>query len=101
MAYTEAQKRASIKYLTEKTDDIRIRLPKGTKERWRHFAQLSGKSMTVYVHDAVEAQITYDECGEHELDPEIIPNLTDWLKAHRHTADEILDCITALGKKND
>ena len=30
--YTEAQKKASIKYLKEKTDSIQIRVTKGTKE---------------------------------------------------------------------
>ena len=29
MAYTEAQKRAGIKYMTEKTDDIRLRVQIG------------------------------------------------------------------------
>ncbi len=39
MAYTEAQKRAGIKYMTEKTDDIRLRVPKGLKEKYRKEAE--------------------------------------------------------------
>lgn len=55
--YTEAQKKATIKYLSEKTDDIRIRLPKGTKERWKAAADVCGISMTRFVQEAVEAAI--------------------------------------------
>lgn len=55
--YTEAQKKASIKYLQEKTDDIRLRLPKGAKDRWKAAADASGVSMTQFVRDAVEAAI--------------------------------------------
>ena len=52
--YTEAQKRASIKYLKENTDDIRIRVPKGTKEVWKATATKSGKSLNQYIIDCVE-----------------------------------------------
>ena len=58
--YTEAQKKASIKYMQEKTDDIRLRLPKGTKARWKKAADTAGASMTKYVLDAVEATIDKD-----------------------------------------
>lgn len=55
--YTDAQKRASIKYMQEKTDDIRLRVPKGTKDRWKAAADKAGVSMTKYVQDAVETRI--------------------------------------------
>ncbi len=55
--YTEAQKRAAMKYMQDKTDDIRLRLPKGTKERWKVAAEQQGISMTKFVQDAVEAAI--------------------------------------------
>lgn len=55
--YTDAQKRASVKYLAEKTDDVRLRLPKGTKERWSAVARAHGKSLTQFVKDAVEAAV--------------------------------------------
>ena len=99
--YTEARKRANLKYLKEKTDDIRIRTMKGTKNRWKHFGELSGKSMTAYVLDAVDRQIVYDESGQNELDPEILPNLIHWLMNHGHSYEEILDCLTSLGNPPD
>ena len=97
--YTEARKRANLKYIAEKTDDVRLRMPKGTKDRWRSYAQKSGKSMTAYIHDAIDAQIAYDECGEHELDQNILPNLINWLRDKGHTAEEITDCLLSLGKE--
>lgn len=57
MPYTEAQKRASIKYMKENTDDIRLRVPKGTKDRWKDAASAAGVSMTQYVVEAVEEKI--------------------------------------------
>lgn len=59
--YTEAQKRAAIKYMQEKTDDIRIRTHKGTKERWRSAAALRGQSLTQFVVEAVEDKIKAGE----------------------------------------
>ena len=51
--YTEAQKKATLKYLKESTDDIRLRVPKGTKERWSAAAADAGMSMTKYVLEIV------------------------------------------------
>lgn len=55
--YTEAQKRASLKYMSEKTDDIRIRAKKGTKERWKEEAARREKSLNQFVIDIVEKEI--------------------------------------------
>lgn len=55
--YTESQKKASIKYLQEKTDDIRIRVPKGTKERWKEEAEKRDKSLNQLIVDSVEKEI--------------------------------------------
>ena len=52
--YTEAQKRASIKYIKGKTDDIRIRTKKGTKDRWKEAAAKEGKSLSQFIIDCVE-----------------------------------------------
>lgn len=52
--YTDAQKKASIKYIQEKTDDIRLRTPKGTKERWKQAAEAKDMSLTQFVIETVE-----------------------------------------------
>lgn len=56
-AYTEAQKKASIKYLSEKTDSIQIRTPKGTKEKWRQAATQRGVSLNQFIHDTINKEI--------------------------------------------
>lgn len=55
--YTDAQKKASIKYLKEKTDSIQIRTPKGTKDRWRGAASAAGCSLNQFIVNAVEDKI--------------------------------------------
>lgn len=61
MAYTEAQKRASIKYMAEKTDDIRLRVPKGLKEKYRTEAEKRGESMTQFIISAIDEKIEREE----------------------------------------
>lgn len=55
--YTEAQKAASIKYLREKCDDVRVRVPKGTKDIWKAAAEEQGISLQQFIIQAVEAAI--------------------------------------------
>ncbi len=57
MPYTEAQKRASIKYMTEKTDDIRLRVPKGLKAKYQNAAKERGISMTQFIINCVENEL--------------------------------------------
>ena len=59
--YTEAQKKASMKYLKEKTDSIQIRAAKGTKERWKAAAEASGISLNQMIVDTIEAEIQKTE----------------------------------------
>lgn len=57
MPYTEAQKKANLKYMKEKTDDIRLRVPKGLKERYKMEAEKRGISMTQFIINCVEKEI--------------------------------------------
>ncbi|MCM1245115.1 MAG: hypothetical protein NC293_05645 [Roseburia sp.] len=57
MAYTEAQKKASIKYITEKTDDIRLRVKKRLKEKYKSEADKRGISMTQFIVAAVDEKM--------------------------------------------
>lgn len=56
--YTEAQKRASMKYLDEKTDSIRLRVPKGKKEEYKEQAKERGYSLNGYVVHLIEEDKT-------------------------------------------
>ncbi|KSV59089.1 hypothetical protein [Acetivibrio ethanolgignens] len=57
MAYTEAQKKASIKYMAEKTDDIRLRVPKGLKNKYKIEAEKRNVSMTQFIINCVEKEL--------------------------------------------
>lgn len=53
--YTEAQARASKKYL-ENFDEIRIRVPKGKKDEYKALAESEGKSMNQFIIDKIEGK---------------------------------------------
>ncbi len=55
--YTDAQKKATLKYLSEKTDSVQIRTPKGMKEKWREAAAARGKSLNQFIVDTMEAEV--------------------------------------------
>ena len=57
MSVSEAQKKASVKYL-EKLDEVRVRAEKGTKNRWKNAAASRGKSVNQVGVDAVEHEIS-------------------------------------------
>lgn len=55
--YTEAQKRSAEKYLSEKVEDIRIRVPKGKKAIIKEYAEKQGKSLNQFIVDLIEEAI--------------------------------------------
>lgn len=62
MSVSEAQKKASIKYL-EKLDEIRIRMPKGEKKNIKEAASAAGESMNQYIINAVDQRMERDKEG--------------------------------------
>ena len=54
MALTEAQKRARDKWLTEKVEDIRFRVPKGKKAIIQEHAAKLGESVNAFINRAVD-----------------------------------------------
>lgn len=50
----ESNKNAIKKYIAEKTDEVRLRVPKGTKDRWKEYAEAKGISLTKFVVQVVE-----------------------------------------------
>ena len=57
MPYSEAQKRATAKYMKSNYDDIKLRVPKGQREIYKTAAELAGKSLNQYIIDLIEADI--------------------------------------------
>jgi predicted HicB family RNase H-like nuclease len=58
--YTESQKRAAEKYLSEKVEDIKIRVPKGKKEVIRSHATGQGESMNQFIVRAIDETMERD-----------------------------------------
>lgn len=58
--YTEAQKRASQKYLKESVEDVRIRVPKGRKAIIKAHAEQQGESMNQFVIRAIDETMKRD-----------------------------------------
>ena len=56
MAVSEKQKAYAKKYL-KKLDEIKVRVPEGTKDRWKQAAADRDKSLNQLIVDAVEAEI--------------------------------------------
>lgn len=54
MAYTEAGKRAVMKYHKEHLDQIAIRVPKGKREEYKKKAEAHGKPLARYIVDLIE-----------------------------------------------
>ena len=62
MSTSEAQKRAVAKYNSEKTDLIRLRVPKGKKAEYQALANRSGaKSLTAYITSLLEQKIKEEQ----------------------------------------
>ena len=60
MVISEAQKRATMKYMKKKYDRLEIKVPKGHKKMIQDHAQRRGKSINGFVNEAVNEQIERD-----------------------------------------
>lgn len=55
MAYSEASKKATMKYQKEKLEQIAIRVPKGKREEYNNLAKIRGTSLTKLIVDYLES----------------------------------------------
>ena len=60
MAPTDAQKRARDKWLHDKVEDIRFRVPKGKKAIIQEHAAKLGESVNAFINRAVDEAIARD-----------------------------------------
>lgn len=58
MTTPDKQKEYVRKHQQEKLDEIKIRPPKGTKDRWRAAAAVAGQSLQQFIITVVEAAIS-------------------------------------------
>jgi len=60
MPITEAQKRATMKYLKDKTDELKIRMPKGRKAELQAHAERGGESLNGFINRAADETMLRD-----------------------------------------
>ena len=59
MKTTEGQRKAIAKYLA-KFDNIRIRVPKGDREKYKLFAKSQGKSLNALIIELLDEKMNRD-----------------------------------------
>lgn len=52
--YTEASKKATIKYMKESRDKLTLNLPKGKKDEYKEYALSQGMSLTELIMQLIE-----------------------------------------------
>ena len=57
MTVDAKQMQYARKHIAEKLDEIKIRPPKGSKERWQEAAAAQGKSLQRFIIDLVAAEL--------------------------------------------
>ncbi len=53
--YTAAQKKSAEKYIEEKLEEIKFRVPKGQKAVIKSYAESQGKSVNQFILDCINA----------------------------------------------
>lgn len=55
--YNDVSKKATMKYIKENLEEVRFRVRKGEKERYKAHAERRGKSLTALIVDLLEQDI--------------------------------------------
>lgn len=61
MPYTEAQKKATAKYMKNNLDDIKVRVPKGKREVYKAYAERKGKSLNALIIELLEKDMQEED----------------------------------------
>ena len=61
MAYSEAQKKATAKYMKNNLDDIKVRVQKGKREVYKAHAESKGKSLNALIIELLEKDMQEDD----------------------------------------
>ena len=62
--YSQAQNKATQKYMKENYERVALSFQKGNKERWKAAAEAAGESLTTYIMKAVEMRIKNEKSPE-------------------------------------
>lgn len=58
MPASKAQQRAVAKYMAANYDELKIRLPKGERDRVRAYAESQGQSVNALIRDLLQREMT-------------------------------------------
>lgn len=61
MAPTDAQRRARDKWLSEKVEEVKFRVPKGKKSEIKAHAEKLGESVNSFINRAVDQMMKQDQ----------------------------------------
>lgn len=67
MPASKAQQRAVAKYMAANYDELKIRLPKGERDRVRAYAEAQGQSVNALIRDLLQREMagfTYSKDSE-------------------------------------
>lgn len=60
MTTKESQRKASKKYIAEKLDEVKLRVPKGEREILKKHAEKMGESVNAFVYRAIKETMERD-----------------------------------------
>lgn len=63
MAVSESRRKASQKYITGKLDEVKFRVPKGTRAVIQEHAAAQGESTNAFIFRAIQEQMKRDKDG--------------------------------------
>ena len=60
MAYKPSQSKAVTKYIARDYDQVSFRIPKGTREKYKAYAESQGKSLNALIIELLDERISRD-----------------------------------------
>ena len=64
MAYNPSQSKAVTKYIAKAYDQVSLRIPKGTREKYKHHAENKGKSLNALIVELLEADMNASQAQQ-------------------------------------
>lgn len=64
MGISEARKRANDKYLKEKVEEFKVRIPKGKKDEIKAHAEAQGESTNAFINRAIDETMERDKAKD-------------------------------------
>lgn len=60
MAYKPSQSKAVTKYIAKNYDQVSLRIPKGTREKYKAYAESQGKSLNALIIELLDERMSRD-----------------------------------------